>query len=46
MTKISIKIENLFSFGEKYQVADKSDQTIGRTKVETLGERRTISEEY
>lgn len=29
MTKISIKIENIFSFSEIYHVADKFDQTIG-----------------
>lgn len=36
MVKISIKSENIFNFGGIYHVADKFDQTIGGTIVETF----------
>lgn len=31
MTKVSIKNENIFNFSGIYHVADKLDQTIGKT---------------
>ena len=46
MTKINIKNENIFNFGGIYHVADKFDETIGKTIVETLGERRSINAMY
>lgn len=42
MTKVSIKNEIIFNFGGIYHVADKFDQTIGKTIVETLGKRHSI----
>ncbi len=43
MVKISIKSENIFNFGGIYHVADKFDQTIGGTIVETLLYKRCLS---
>lgn len=43
MVKISIKSENIFNFGGIYHVADKFDQTIGGTIVETLEKRCSIN---
>lgn len=46
MTKVSIKNEIIFNFGGIYHVADKFDQTIGKTIVETLGKRHSINAVY
>lgn len=46
MSKVSIKNKNIFNFGGIYHVADKFDQTIGKTIVETLGKRHSINAVY
>ena len=46
MTKVSIKNENIFNFGGIFHVADKFDQTIGKTIVETLGKRYSKNAVY